>query len=298
MRFKRVLSMGLAIGLVATSSLNTFAIELNPYSHTELETPLEESISIKAPLSTSSEEFIVNKSVAISLFIRGLATPTVEDSPEEENIISVLDLGVQARACLTYDKKENKNEHQTKSTIQTTQNKVIVENIDNSSNVNIRKNIDAGKFYLPQCPLSEELQQHIYNLAIEKNIPVDMMFTVPMHESSYNPKAISKTNDYGLYQFNICNHKNYSKMCGTPNTPLDPYVSAIWASTMISGYLRQFEEQYPNDYMMVVDRTLSCYNGGPGSKLRTSYLAGYDKCHKTVAQWMIEAGYEHLVKAY
>ena len=284
--------MGLAIGLVATSALNTFAIELNPYSNTELKAPKEESISIKAPLSTSSEEFIVSKSIAISMFIRGLATPRVEESPEEENMASVFELGVQARACLTCNETELEKEQQEK------QAKTVVENTNSSGNVNIRRGTENGKFYLPQCPLSEELQQHIYNLAIEKNIPVDMMFTVPMHESSYNPKAISKTNDYGLYQFNICNHKNYSKKCGTPNTPLDPYVSAIWASTMLSNYLRQFEEQYPGDYMMVVDRTLSCYNGGPGSKLRTKYLANYDRCHETVAQWMTEAGYEHLIKAY
>lgn len=156
---------------------------------------------------------------------------------------------------------------------------------------------EPGIFYLPQCPLDAQLQQYIYDLAIKKNIPVDMMFTIPIYESGWNTNALSATNDYGLYQINICNHRGYAKLCGTENDPYNPYVNSLWAATMLENYLRQFEAKY-SDYATVVDRTLSCYNGGPNSRTREGYISKYDEAHKNVVEWMTEAGYDYLIKAY
>lgn len=228
--------------------------------------PDDEAVEITDPVNkTSSQEFVVNKSVAFSLFLRGLATPAVIESTEEEEMLSLMDLGVQAKACLACDTEEEEV-------------------------------VQTGNFYLPECPLDAELQQYIYDTAIEYGIPVDMMFTIPKYESGYRINAISKTNDYGLYQINICNHKGYAKKCGTENKPLDPYINTKWAATMLKYYINNLKEKY--SWETAIDLTLSKYNGGPGSKLRSRYVASYDTAHKEVAQWMTNAGYESLITAY
>lgn len=240
--------------------------------------------------TTSSAEFVSEKINKISLFIETLSVPEVDDSPEEENIVSIVELGVQARACLSSETNE-KAEEEAKAAQKSKSRNIIRMDYSNKGP------IEGNVFYLPECPLSADLQQYIYDLAIEFDIPVDMMFTIPKHESGYNPYAVSATNDHGLYQFNKCNHEGYSRKCKTENDPYNPYISALWAATMISSYLRQFENQY-DDYSMVIDRTLSCYNGGPRAYLIEGYLSRYDACHTEVAQWMINAGYEHLIKAW
>lgn len=227
----------------------------------------DEKIEITDPVNkTSSQDFVVKKGVALSLFLRGLAVPAVTESDEPEEMLSLMDLGVQAKACLTCEVIEDEPVPM------------------------------SGNFYLPECPLAPELQQYIYNTAIEYGIPVDMMFTIPKYESGYRLNAISKTNDYGLYQINICNHKGYAKKCGTENKPLDPYINTKWAATMLKYYINDLKEKYSWDY--AIDLTLSKYNGGPGSGIRSKYIASYDNAHAEVAQWMKNAGYESLITAY
>lgn len=260
---KRIVSLFVLLMLVIGSICVVNAVDIDsdlPVTYVE---PDDDSIEITDPVNkTSSQEFVVSKSVAFSLFLRGLATPAVNESTEQEEMLSLMELGVQAKACLSCDVEET----------------------------------STGNFYLPECPLDAELQQYIYDTAIEYGLPVDMMFTIPKYESGYRIDVISKTNDYGLYQINICNHKGYSKKCGTENKPLDPYINTKWAATMLKAYLDNLKEKYSWDY--AIDLTLSKYNGGPGSKLRSGYVGSYDDAHKEVAEWMKNAGYEYLITAY
>lgn len=149
-------------------------------------------------------------------------------------------------------------------------------------------------FYLPDCPLDAELQQFIYNKAVENNLPVLMVFTIPDYESGWVADAVSDTNDYGLYQINKCNHSNYAEKCNTANEPLNPYVSSTWATKMLSSYYKQFLNKY-NDAARAEAYTLSCYNMGPGDELANGYLKKYYASKEKVSQWFINAGYEEFV---
>lgn len=56
-------------------------------------------------------------------------------------------------------------------------------------------------------PLSDDLQQHIYNLCDEYNVSYAMVIAMIDVESGFDSRAVSCTGDYGLMQINNINHK-------------------------------------------------------------------------------------------
>lgn len=72
-------------------------------------------------------------------------------------------------------------------------------------------------------PLSEELQQYTYQMCVDYDCEeqYELMLALMWKESNYTPDIISKTNDYGLMQINVCNHKHLAEELDIDNF-LDP----------------------------------------------------------------------------
>lgn len=86
-------------------------------------------------------------------------------------------------------------------------------------------------------PLSKEIQDYIFKIADEYEIPAELIFATIEIESNFNPNVISKTNDYGLCQINICNHEWLKENLGLDNM-LDPYQNIKASAYMYSDKLK------------------------------------------------------------
>lgn len=57
-------------------------------------------------------------------------------------------------------------------------------------------------------PLDDGLQEYAQDLCAEYEFPYyDIIVAMIGHESSYRETVVSKTNDYGYMQINVCNHE-------------------------------------------------------------------------------------------
>nr|WP_319488021.1 transglycosylase SLT domain-containing protein [uncultured Caproiciproducens sp.] len=65
------------------------------------------------------------------------------------------------------------------------------------------------KYY--DVPLSTDIQDAIFTECKTKKVPEDLVIALIGVESHYNSKCISKTNDYGLMQINICHKESLEK---------------------------------------------------------------------------------------
>lgn len=135
-------------------------------------------------------------------------------------------------------------------------------------------------------PVDEDLQEYIWSLCCLYDIDehYELIFAVMQKESSFNPDAISSTNDYGLMQINISNHSSLSQRLGITDF-LDPYQNVHAGIYMLANALHKYGS---------VSDALMAYNmGGNGaSKLwaqgihSTSYsetvLAYYNDLQKDI----------------
>lgn len=101
-------------------------------------------------------------------------------------------------------------------------------------------------------PLSHSLQRYIYELCSEENIPVPLIMAMIEHESSFNPEAVSPTEDYGLMQINKINHEWLKEEYRCADM-LNPYQNVFCGIKIISQYIEKYE-----DY----DKALMAYNMG------------------------------------
>lgn len=73
--------------------------------------------------------------------------------------------------------------------------------------------------YYDCIPISEDLQNYIYELCDEYDVPYALAIALIDNESKFNVYAKSGTNDYGLMQVNKC---NFEWLAGEFNIYLDP----------------------------------------------------------------------------
>ena len=101
--------------------------------------------------------------------------------------------------------------------------------------------------------LDYELQRYTYNLCVEYGIEeyYTLILCQLYYESQYRADVISASNDYGIAQINICNHKWLSKTLGITNF-LDPEQSILCNIYMMSNNLKKYS----------VESSLFCYNTG------------------------------------
>ncbi|MDF1495021.1 transglycosylase SLT domain-containing protein [Caproiciproducens sp. CPB-2] len=69
--------------------------------------------------------------------------------------------------------------------------------------------IQSSKYY--DIPLDADIQDAIFRECKTKNVPEDLVIALIGVESHYNSKSISKTNDYGLMQINICHRESLER---------------------------------------------------------------------------------------
>lgn len=67
------------------------------------------------------------------------------------------------------------------------------------------------RFY--SIPLSKDLQEYTYKECMQYGIQNEYptILAIMWHESNFTSDLISKTQDYGIMQINICNHKSLAK---------------------------------------------------------------------------------------
>lgn len=84
-------------------------------------------------------------------------------------------------------------------------------------------------------PMDEELQEFVYCLSYGYDIDFAFVMGLIELESSFDPNAVGKTDDYGLMQINTCNHEWLSEKLGITDF-LDPHQN-IRSGMFILRYL-------------------------------------------------------------
>lgn len=103
-------------------------------------------------------------------------------------------------------------------------------------------------------PLSEELQLYTYTRCVDYGIAdhYELVLAMMWQESNFTPDTISKTNDYGIMQINVCNHEWLRDVLGTTNF-LDVSQNIDAGTYIISKLLIKYEDEH---------KALMAYNMG------------------------------------
>ncbi|MDL2301825.1 lytic transglycosylase domain-containing protein [Lachnospiraceae bacterium OttesenSCG-928-D06] len=102
-------------------------------------------------------------------------------------------------------------------------------------------------------PLSHSLQNYLYEICADEEVPVTLVMAMIDHESKFNPEVVSATDDYGLMQINKINHDQLAEDYQCADM-LNPYQNIFCGVKVLSSYLKE----YDNDYV----KALMCYNMG------------------------------------
>ena len=117
-----------------------------------------------------------------------------------------------------------------------------------------------------ESTLDLELQDYLYETCKKYGVEdhYELLLAQMYNESSFNPNAISSTNDYGLMQINVCNHEWLSGELGVTNF-LDPYQNIDCGVYMMSDFLHKYSEE----------TALVAYNMGEGKVRQGITSSGY-----------------------
>ena len=102
-------------------------------------------------------------------------------------------------------------------------------------------------------PLSYSLQNYIFEICADKEVPVSLVMAMIEHESGFNTEIVSSADDYGLMQINSINHEWLEEDYRCADMT-NPYQNVFCGVTIISQYL----EKYEGDY----HKALMAYNMG------------------------------------
>lgn len=127
-------------------------------------------------------------------------------------------------------------------------------------------NAPSGFTYNPDIPLSEDIQKYAYNKCQASGIDYYIFLGLMRKESSFDPEAVSKTNDYGLCQINKGNHNWMREVFGSDWDPLDPYDSIDGSIYMLTNYTKDYNcDNYHvllMNYNMGHGNAVECFNSG------------------------------------
>jgi hypothetical protein len=111
----------------------------------------------------------------------------------------------------------------------------------------------TAPFYF-NVPLSEDLQDYIRSLSEEYEVPMELILAIIEVESSFNPNAVSGTDDYGYMQINSVNFDSLSEELGITNF-FDPQQNILCGIYIISQHLKATDGD--------ITKALMRYNNGP-----------------------------------
>ena len=122
-------------------------------------------------------------------------------------------------------------------------------------------------------PLADDLQLYTYNLCEEYGITLHypLVLAVMGHESRYDEKVISRTNDYGLMQINKVNH-NWLREKLSITDFLDAKQNIHAGVYMLSTYLNKYD---------TVNEALMAYNMGEGGARKQWAAGNYSTAYTT-----------------
>lgn len=124
----------------------------------------------------------------------------------------------------------------------------------------------------PEAPCPYE---YLTDTCNRYGVEADNMLALIKIESDFNPNLISRTNDWGLCQINVCNHERLKKELGITDF-LDPYQSIECGVFLIAELENKYKEADFN-------KTLMRYNlGETGAKRlfnKGIYETHYTKKH-------------------
>ena len=142
-------------------------------------------------------------------------------------------------------------------------------------------NESSGFKYNQDIPLSEDIQKYAYNKCQESGIDYSIFLGLMRKESSFNPEAVSKTNDYGLCQINKFNHNWMREVFGSDWDPMNPYDSIDASIFMLSEYAKDYNcDNYHvllMNYNMGHDNAVECFNSGIYSSKYSRAIMDYAK---------------------
>ncbi|HEX2986215.1 MAG TPA: transglycosylase SLT domain-containing protein [Caproiciproducens sp.] len=111
-----------------------------------------------------------------------------------------------------------------------------------------KERIKSAEMSYYDVPLSHDLQNYLFNQCEDRNVQPDLVIALMDVESHYNPKLISRTNDYGLMQINIC-HKDFLKKELKVSDLLDEKQNIKAGVYMLSGIVNKYSDM--NQALMV-----------------------------------------------
>lgn len=132
-----------------------------------------------------------------------------------------------------------------------------------------------------ECHLDTVYQDYLYQMC-EKYDVVEYytLFLAQMyHESNFKVDVISRTNDYGLMQINVCNHDWLGDILGSYDF-LDPYTNIEAGVYLMSDFLHKYND---------VQKALVCYNRGESAvRNKGIYTTDYSKCVVADMELLVE----------
>jgi soluble lytic murein transglycosylase-like protein len=102
------------------------------------------------------------------------------------------------------------------------------------------------------CPLDKSLQNYIRGLCERNDIPMSLVIAMIEVESSFQPDAVSGTDDYGLMQINGINHEWLTEEYGITDF-FDPYYNVFCGIKILSIHWDRYKD---------IDKSLMAYNLG------------------------------------
>lgn len=101
-------------------------------------------------------------------------------------------------------------------------------------------------------PLSHSLQQFIYEICLDEDVPFSLVVALIDHESNFNAEAVSATNDTGLMQINEVNFSVLEESYNADDMT-NAYHNVYCGVKIIASYLNKYED---------VEKALMAYNMG------------------------------------
>lgn len=119
-------------------------------------------------------------------------------------------------------------------------------------------------------------------------IPPEFLGATLLQESAYDPRALSAAGAVGIAQFEL------QTAAESGVDPYDPFDAINGASRLLSSYLGEYRNRYPDAYAAA----LAAYNAGPGAVERYRGIPPYAETQQYVSdiyeRWARIASYERL----
>jgi soluble lytic murein transglycosylase-like protein len=138
-------------------------------------------------------------------------------------------------------------------------------------------------------PVSEPLQDYIYDLCCENNVPMSLIVAMMDKESEFNSQAISKTKDYGLMQINSSNHKWLREKYKVQDF-LNPYENVYCGIKIIGEFLEKYGDEHKAlmAYNMGEDNAKRCWKKGKTSSSYSRDVMSLYELYETNHNWEVQ----------